>query len=405
MKDAAAVAGAAVLAPAGLAQASMQAGGRKSRVVSVAADNVLKGETYDPLVVHKMFDRGLKELTGEKTLRNAWSSMFGPDDVVGVKINCIAWPKVSSSQASIDEVVAGLKSGGVRENNVIIWDHADGAFRRTALKVNRSSQEVRVHGNSPAAATLVPWVEGYDRKVYLDLEFGTLRKYRELIGRNFTKDGTQREIFNSLTWLWMLIAQGNEKARKYETEIRRLYTDYNDREGIKKIAEEVADMFNNVEIEDESRSYFSNIVTQDITKLINIPVLKHNEDSGVTLCTKNIALGVTTNKVRFHLDYCARAIAEIMSFPCIKDKLALNIGEAAKISTVSVVGQKMAFDNRIFFSRDPVAMDLIGLDLLEEKRREQGLEPIRDISTHVAACAKKGVGTGDPRQIDLREIR
>ena len=84
-------------------------------------------------------------------------------------------------------------------------------------------------------------------------------------------------------------------------------------------------------------------------------MLKHNEDSGVTLCAKNIALGVTTNKIRFHLDLCARPIAEIMSHPSIKEKLVLNVGEAAKIATTSASGQRVAFDNRIFFSRDPVS--------------------------------------------------
>ena len=54
----------------------------------------------------------------------------------------------------------------------------------------------------------------------------------------FTKDATHREIFNSVTWLWTLIQQGDEKARKYEKEIRRLYTDYADRDGIRRIAEE-----------------------------------------------------------------------------------------------------------------------------------------------------------------------
>ena len=146
-------------------------------------------------------------------------------------------------------------------------------------------------------------------------------------------------------------------------------------------------------------------MTKDITKLVNIAVLKHNEDSGVTWATKNIALGVTTNKVRFHIDYCEKAIPEILATPCLKDKTVLHIGEAAKISTVSVAGAQIAHDNRIFFSRDPVAMDRIGLDILEAKRAEQGLESVRAISTHVAACARKGLGTDDLARIDLREIR
>jgi len=405
IKNSAVAAGGAVLLSGPMSFGKSLQNAPKSKVVSVACDDVLKGSQYNPVAVHKMFESGLKEMTGENSLKNAWSSMVSPDDVVGIKVNCIAWDKVGSSEASINECIKGLKSAGVKENNIIIWDHVDGAFRRTSLDVNRSSKGVRVHGTSPEAATRIPWVEGYDRDVYLSLEDGTLKKYRKLMEKDFTKDGTHREIFNSLTWLWMLIAQGNEKAQKYKDEIRRLYMDYSDHEGIKKIAEEVADIFNDIEIEDEEKSYFSTIVTKDVTKLINIPVLKHNEDSGVTWAAKNIALGVTTNKIRFHIDYCAKSISEIMSFPCIKDKLILNVAEAAKISTVSVSGAQMAYDNRIFFSKDIVALDQIGLDLLEEKRLEQRLEPIRDISGHVEACAKKGLGTNDYKKMDIRELK
>lgn len=376
-----------------------------SMVVSAAAKDMLINKRYNPKAVHRAFTAGLQELTGENSLRDAWSSMFSSDDVVGIKINCLGAPKISSSLASIRETIEGLKSAGVKENNIIIWDHRDQAFRKTGLKINKSTEGVRVQGTSDKSAAIVPWAEGFDREVYLSLEYGTLKRYRELMKQNFTARGTHREIFNSVAWLWMLIKQGNPKAKKYSKEIRRLYMDYSDTEGIRRIAEEVEDEFNDITIKDEEKSFFSKIVTKDITKLINIAVLKHNEDSGVTWATKNIALGVTTNKVRFHLDYCARAISEILNFPCIKDKMVLHIGEAAKISTKSVLGAQLAYDNRIFFSRDPVAMDRIGLDILEEKRREQGFHSIRNISTHIAACAKKGLGTDDLKKIDLRALK
>ena len=373
-------------------------------MVSVAAPGILTGESYDPAVVHRAFETGLTALTGERTLDGAWASMFSKHDTVAVKINCIAAPRISTSIASTNEVIAGLKRAGVPENRIIVWDHADTAFGRTGLTVNRGATGVRIHGSSKEAATRVPWAPGFDRKVFLELEDGTLKRYRELMNRGFTKTGTHREIFNSMTWLWMLIAQGHPKAQSYSAEIRRLYTDYSDREGIRRIAEEVADRFNDLEIEDESRSYFSSIVTTEATKIVNLAVLKHNEDSGVTLAAKNIALGVTTNKVRFHLDFCARSIAAIMSTPCIKEKLVLNVGEAAKISTDGSAGAKIALDNRVFFSRDPVAMDRLGLDLLEQKRKEQGLPSIRHEAAHIAACARKGVGTDDLARIDFREV-
>jgi hypothetical protein len=377
----------------------------KSRVVSVAAEDMLLELKYNPGAVHRSFAAGLRELTGERTLENAWSSLVSPDDVVGIKINGIGAPRISSSLESIKETIAGLTRAGVKENNIIVWDRMDRDFQRTGLQINRRPTGVRVMGASTEWEGVVPWVPGYDRSVFVAFEDGTLKKFKELVGRGLTEKGTHRDIFNSVSWLWTLIQQGNEKARKYEAEIRRLYMDYNDREGIKKIAEEVADRFEDVTIEDEEKSYFANIVTKDITKLINIAVLKHNEDSGVTWAAKNIALGVTTNKVRFHIDYCTKAIPEILAQPCLMNKTILHIGEAAKISTVSVAGAQIARDNRIFFSRDPVAMDRIGLDLLEQKRKAQNLESIRDIATHVAACAQKGLGADDLARIDLREIK
>jgi hypothetical protein len=377
----------------------------ESRVVSVAASDMLVETKYNPAAVNRAFEAGMKELTGEKSATGAWSSLFSAADVVGIKINCIGAPRISSSLPSINATIAGLKSAGVKENNIIIWDRVDREFQKTGLAVNKGTSGVRVMGISPGGESILPWVEGFDRNVYVSYEDGTLKKFRELVKQGFTKEGTHRDIFNSVTWLWTLCSQGNEKAKKYEAEIRRLYMDYEDRDGIKRIAEEVADQFNDVTIEDEEKSFLANLVTKDITKLVNIAVLKHNEDSGVTWATKNIALGVTTNKVRFHIDYCTRSIPDILAMPCLKNKTVLHIGEAAKISTVSVAGAQIASDNRIFFSRDPVAMDRIGLDILEEKRREQGLESIRLISTHVAACAAKGLGTDDLSRIELRALK
>jgi len=70
-----------------------------------------------------------------------------------------------------------------------------------------------------------------------------------------------------------------------------------------------------------------------------------------------------------------------------------------------VAGTHVAYDNRIFFSRDPVALDRLGLDILEEKRRGQGLDSIRGIATHIASCAAKGLGTDDLARIDQRVLK
>jgi hypothetical protein len=409
IKTAAAIAGGTVLAGCRsgvrLSGTVPLASGAKSRVISVAAEDMLVDTRYNPAAVGRAFAAGLKELTGERTEAAAWASLFSPDDVVGIKINCLGAPRVSSSVESIRAVAAGLRSAGVKENAIIVWDRLDREFQRTGLTLNKGPVGMRVMGTSTQGESILPWVEGYDRDAFLSLEDGTLKKFRELVRGDFLQTASYRRIFNSVTWLWMLSRMGDPRAVAFEPELRRLYTAYDDREGIKKIAEAVAGKFEGGTIPDEDKSCFSRIVSRDITKLVNIAVLKHNEDSGVTWAAKNIALGVTTNKVRFHIDYCAKAIPAILAHPCLRDKMVLHIGEAAKISTVSVAGTHLAVDNRIFFSRDPVAMDRLGLDILEAKREAQGLESIRPIAGHVASCAAAGLGTDDLSRIDLRELR
>jgi hypothetical protein len=374
-------------------------------VVSVAAGDMLAETRYNPAAVGRAFAAGMRELTGQKTEADAWASLFSPDDVVGIKINCLGAPRVSSSVESIRAVAAGLQSAGVKENAIIVWDRLDREFQRTGLTLNKGPVGMRVTGTSTQGESILPWVEGYDREAFISLADGTLKRFRKLVRGDFLATASYREIFNSITWLWMLARMKDDRAAAFEPELRRLYTAYDDREGVRKIAAAVADKFEGVVIPDEDKSCFSRIVSRDITKLVNIAVLKHNEDSGVTWALKNIALGVTTNKVRFHIDYCAKAIPAILSHPCLRPKMVLHIGEAAKISTVSVAGTHLATDNRIFFSHDPVALDRLGLDILEDKRRAQGLESIRPIATHVASSAAAGLGTDDLSRIDLRELR
>src|SRR5512135_443978 len=195
----------------------------KSRVVGVAVSDMLADLDYNPAAVHRAFEAGLRELTGERSLAKAWASLVSPRDVVGIKINCLGAPRISSSPASIAETIAGLRGAGVPENSIIVWDRMDRDFRKTGLVLNRSATGVRIMGCSPHWEGVVPWVPGYDMAVSVSFKDGTLARFRELVASGFLKDASQREIFNSLTWLWGLIETGDPNAARYEKEIRRLY--------------------------------------------------------------------------------------------------------------------------------------------------------------------------------------
>ena len=60
------------------------------------------------------------------------------------------------------------------------------------------------------------------------------------------------------------------------------------------------DVFYASELGDGEPSYLYRVATQDVTKIINVPVPKDHNCSGVTGCLKNIAFGAVNNTVRFH---------------------------------------------------------------------------------------------------------
>ena len=76
-------------------------------------------------------------------------------------------------------------------------------------------------------------------------------------------------------------------------------------------------------------SYYSKIVTQEVDKIINIPILK-NAGATVTNAMKNLAYGVISNTGRLHAKLWAETCAEVCAFAPVRDKVVLNITDGLK---------------------------------------------------------------------------
>jgi len=147
------------------------------------------------------------------------------------------------------------------------------------------------------------------------------------------------------------------------------------------------------------KSYYSGVMTKIATKVINMPVLKDHSHSGVTFCLKNLAFGVVNNTRRFHALACDPMIADVCSHAVVKSKVVLNIGDAL----ISIYeGGPFLYNRRnrwmeksVFFGTDMVAMDSIGLNIIEKKRKEQGLPSLwtkRDKPVHLKTSFDRGIG-------------
>ena len=81
-------------------------------------------------IVERMTGEAIKRLTGKRTLVKAWRELISPSDVVGIKINCLGAPGISTSPAMVRAITKGLAAIGVPNERIIVYDMYEGHITR-----------------------------------------------------------------------------------------------------------------------------------------------------------------------------------------------------------------------------------------------------------------------------------
>ena len=156
------------------------------------------------------------------------------------------------------------------------------------------------------------------------------------------------------------------------------------------------------------KSYVAKLLTQKITALINLPVMKDHVLSGVTGCLKNIAFGVTNNNGRLHINDCDPFIAEACAVPEIKAKLRLNILDAVEAcwnrGPCPPGPQFKWTPEMLYVATDMVALDSIAAQVIDAKRREKGVPPAMRKAKHIATAASLKLGTNVKDEIKVENV-
>ncbi len=172
------------------------------------------------------------------------------------------------------------------------------------------------------------------------------------------------------------------------------------------------------------RSYVARVVTQQVNKFINLPVLKHHQSAGVTIALKNMSHGMVNNVSRSHstptLNACGIFIPSVVSLPVIRQKAVLHIVDGVRAQYHGGPGGRPEFmweHKTMYFATDPVAVDKIGWKVIDAKRTEKGMAPIAlskpdKVSTflncqveHIEIAGSLGLGEFDDAKIDLRRVQ
>src|SRR5215475_2702405 len=188
--------------------------------------------------------------------------------------------------------------------------------------------------------------------------------------------------------------------------------------------------------EDDTRSNMIRLVSQKLTKIINIPNMKDHGATGVTGCLKNIAYGGFSNVARTHhkgVSHTLSFVGALANVEPIRSRTVLQIMDGLRgvwhggpgAATLKYV----YFPRTIMFGTDPVAIDRLLLDEIDEERKRRGVISIwnRDENTldfnngknrnedpntniiirepaHVEYAGKLGLGVHDIKKIQLKEI-
>jgi uncharacterized protein (DUF362 family) len=171
------------------------------------------------------------------------------------------------------------------------------------------------------------------------------------------------------------------------------------------------------------RSHIARVVTKQINKFINLPVLKHHQSAGVTIALKNMSHGMSNNVNRSHItptsNVCGIFIPSVVSLPVIRQKATLHICDGVKASFHGGPGARPQYvweHKTMYFATDPVAMDKTGLAAIDQERKQRGMESIAlskpDNASHYLNCqvehieiaGQLGLGVFDDDKIQVKRF-
>jgi uncharacterized protein (DUF362 family) len=182
--------------------------------------------------------------------------------------------------------------------------------------------------------------------------------------------------------------------------------------------------------EEDTRSNLIRLVSETFTKIVNVPVMKEHQASGVTGCLKNIAYGDFSNVARSHRFEKTNTLTFIGTLAAVeplRSRTVLNVMDGFHgvwhAGPFSNDPRFRFYPKEIMIGTDPVAMDRKLIDIIEAKRKAEGAVTIFDRSRehlgnnrdpnknayirepgHVEYASKLGLGVYDEAKIQVKAV-
>lgn len=124
--------------------------------------------------IQAMINRGITNLTGKLTPREAWLSFVTTQDIVGIKVYSNPGPNSGTRPAVAAAVAQGLIAAGLPPDNIIVWDKTENDLRAAGFFELREQLGIRVAASASAGYDETNYYETslIGSLVYGDSEFG-----------------------------------------------------------------------------------------------------------------------------------------------------------------------------------------------------------------------------------------
>jgi len=152
--------------------------------------------------------------------------------------------------------------------------------------------------------------------------------------------------------------------------------------------------------EDDTRSNLIRLVGSRFTKIVNVPNMKDHGAAGVTGCLKNIAYGNFSNVARSHSGtetHTYSFIGTLAAVEPLRSRTVLQVMDGLRGvwhgGPFSPNRKFRFYPKRMLFGTDPVAVDRLLLDIIDDKRKAENAISVWDRSP-------KHLGTGGDHEIN-----
>ena len=293
-----------------------------------------------------MVDRLILAATNQPDMGKAWGSLVAPNDKIGIKISAAGGELFTTHHDVVTAIVDGLVAAGHPRSSIVVWDRSLEGIKGAGYK----------KGDGFELKAIPPRV-GYDAKAVLTAP---------LLGK--------------LVWGDVeYISDGGGSAPLSDTE------------------------------NTSNVSHFSRIISSEVTKVINVPVMSNSTTNGIAGCLYNMTIPNIDNWRRFALGsgFGAESVAMIYANPVISQKVVLNVmdGLAAQYAGGPQSQPNFALHHAtLYASKDPVALDSVALKRLEEWRSKENVPPIGRLASYVQTATTVGLGNSDLSRIEVRNV-